>query len=223
MNRGLPTNGMRRNDDAKSTNAGTKNSKLKVEHNFMQTRIGILLLLTMLGCSKKQAPEQKPNVLTLKEMSDLATVEYTVTKIIKARDNNTWFKIGDRKILMSCEANIKAGVDMRAINENSFKKNGKTIEVVLPQPKVISFSIPPEGIKTEYEEVGIFREKFKSQERDALATQAEQQIRSSIDSLGILNQAKANTSLFVTNFLKNLGYENISITYNGSGPFNNMQ
>jgi hypothetical protein len=150
-------------------------------------------------------------------------VEYTVTKVIKASDNKTWFKLGDRKILMSCEAHIKAGIDMSAINKNSFKITDKNIEVTLPQPKIISFSMPAESIKTEYEEVGVFRDKFKTQDRDALAAQAEKQIRNSVDSLGILNQAKVNTSMFVTNFLKKLGYENISINYNGSLPLNPLQ
>ena len=178
----------------------------------------VILICIVLGCAKKKAPE--PNILTLKEMSDLATVEYTVTKIIKASDNKTWFKMGDRKILMSCEAHIKAGIDMSAIDKNSFKVSGKSIEVSLPAPKVISISIPPEGIKTEYEDVGILRDKFKTQDRDALAAQAENQIKNSIEALGILTQAKANSAVFVTNFLKKLGYENISINYNGRQPVN---
>src|SRR4051812_9506601 len=171
----------------------------------------LILLLFLLSCGKKDSDEQKPGILTLRAMNDLATVEYTVTKVIKASDNKTWFKVGDRKILMSCEAHIKAGIDMSAINKNSFKITGKNIEVTLPQPKIISFSMPAESIKTEYKEVGVFRDKFKTQDRDALAAQAEQQIRKSVDSLGILSQAKVNTSQFVTNFLKRLGYENISI------------
>lgn len=180
-----------------------------------------LLLISLLSCGKKK--EQKPTVFSLQSMSDLATVEYTVTKIIKASDNKTWFKIGERKILMSCEAHIKAGIDMSAINEHSFKINEKTVEVSLPPPKIISFSIPPEGIKTAYEETGVFRDKFKASDRDALAAQAEKQIRNSVESLGILQQAKVNTSLFVTNFLKRLGYENISINYNGQQYPNSMR
>lgn len=70
----------------------------------------LLILLIASGCSKNQ--QQKEILFSLREMSDLATVEYTITKIIKANDNKTWFKIGERKILMSCEAHIKAGVDM---------------------------------------------------------------------------------------------------------------
>ena len=153
-------------------------------------------------------------------MTDLATVEYTVTKVIKANDNKTWFKIGDRKILMSCEAHIKAGIDMSAINKNSFKIAGKNIEVTLPPPKIISINLPPEGIKTEYEEVSPFRDKFASADRDALAVEAEQQIRASVNAMGILEQAKINTSTFIKNFLEGLGYKNISIKFNGSKSLN---
>lgn len=180
-----------------------------------------LIFTFLIGCGKKD--EQKPNIFTLRQMSDLATVEYTVTKVIKASDNKTWFKIGERKILMSCEAHIKAGIDMSAINEHSFTINEKNITLTLPPPKIISFSIPPEGIKIVYEETGVFRDKFKAADRDALAVQAEKQIRNSIESLGILQQAKVNTSLFVTNFLKRLGYENISINFNGNQRANQMQ
>lgn len=180
----------------------------------MQKPIVILLLL-LLACGRKDKTDEKPGILTLREMSDLATVEYTVTKVIKASDNKTWFKMGDRKILMSCEAHIKAGIDMSAIHKNNFTVTGKNIEVTLPQPKIISISLPADAIKTEYEDVGVFRDQFNSRDRDALATQAEQQIRNSVDSLGILNQAKVNTSVFVTNFLKRLGYENITINYTG--------
>lgn len=174
-----------------------------------------IIILLLLGCGKKDKAEEKPGILTLREMSDLATVEYTVTKVIKTTDNQTWFKLGTRKILMSCEAHIKAGIDLSALNNSSFKINNKNIEVTLPDPKIISVSLPAESIKTEYEEIGAFRDKFTALERDKLATQAEQQIRQSIDSLGILTQAKINTSMFVTNFLKRLGFENISINYNG--------
>ena len=181
-----------------------------------------IVVLFLLSCGKNKEG-QKPTILSLKEMSDLATVEYTVTKIIKASDNKTWFKMGDRKILMSCEAHIKAGIDMSAINESSFKIDGKNIEVTLPAPKIISFSIPPESIKTEYEDIGILRDNFKSGDRNALVVQAQKQIQNSLNELGILDQAKANTALFVTNFLKKLGYENIRVNYNGRQPVNQLQ
>ena len=174
----------------------------------------LLILLIAGGCSKTR-DAKKEILFSLREMSDLATVEYTVTKIIKANDNKTWFKIGERKILMSCEAHIKAGVDMAGITKENFTINDKDITLQLPPPKVVSLSIPAETIKVEFEDISLFRDPFKTAERDQLAAQAETQIRNSIDSLGILQQAKINTSLFVNNLLVRLGYQNITITYSG--------
>jgi hypothetical protein len=181
-----------------------------------------ILFFTLLACSNKK-PEQKPTVLDLKEMSDLATVEYTVTKIIKAEDNKTWFKIGDRRILMSCEANIKAGVDLASISKVNVTENGKDIQLRLPAPKIISISLPADKIQVQYQENSGLRDPFSAKERDALATQAEAQIRSNVLSLGIMEQAKANTSLFVHNFLKQLGYENITIRYDDGNPLKQFE
>jgi hypothetical protein len=185
----------------------------------MQVRY-LLLSLVFFSCGKKN---QELTVLSLKEMSEVATVEYTVTKIIKANDNKTWYKIGDRKILMSCEATIKAGVDLSGINKNSFVIDGKNIQLTLPPPKIISLSIPPDKIKVEYQDIGPLREPFKTGERDKLAAQAEAQIKRSITSLGILEQAKANTSLLVNNLLKQMGYQDISISYSGSQKAKEMK
>ena len=180
----------------------------------------LFILLLAQGCNKKQ-DAQKEILFSLREMSDLATVEYTVTKIIKANDNKTWFKIGERKILMSCEAHIKAGVDMAGITKKNFAIDGRNISLQLPLPKVVSLSIPAETIKVEFEDISLFRDPFKTAERDQLAAQAETQIRNSIDSLGILQQAKINTSLFVNNLLVRLGYQNITIAYSGDQQLKN--
>lgn len=179
----------------------------------MKTFLPITILLILAACKE---PEVKPDVLALKEMGDLATVEYTITKIIKANDNKTWYKVGERKILMSTEAVIKAGIDMESITKKNFTVDGKDIQVNLPEPKIISMSMPAERIKLEYEDVTLMRQPFKSAERDELLRQGEKQIREGLDSLGILEQARINTNLFVTNFLKRLGYRDVIVTYGGN-------
>ena len=79
---------------------------------FGQYLTGLLLLL-LAGCSSSLPREEK--VLAIKEMGALATTEYTITKIVKASDNQTWYKVGDRKILLSVEANIKAMIILTCI------------------------------------------------------------------------------------------------------------
>src|SRR5437868_12940314 len=84
-----------------------------------------------IGCNSKKIKQQKEQVLQLREMNDLTTVEYIVTKVIRANDNS-WFKIGSRKILMSCQASLRAGIDLSKISEKNVIIHGKTIELELP-------------------------------------------------------------------------------------------
>ena len=152
-------------------------------------------------------------ILALQKMSDLATAEYVVTKIIKANDDKTWYKAGDRKILMSCKASLLAGIDLAKITEKDIAIDGDNISLTLPHATLIYIDIKPEDVKTVYEDVSIFRTNFSSQEKDALATQAEKQIRESVDSLGILVTAETNATIFINNFLRKEGFKNINIHF----------
>ena len=167
------------------------------------------------ACSPVKAPKQQ-EVLALREMNELVTVEYVVNKIIKASDDKTWYKVGDRKILMTCEATLKAGIDFSKIDENNIVIDGKNITLTLPPASLFSISIKPEDIKVAYEEVGAFRTGFSSAERDQLAAQAQEQIKSSADSLGVLHTAEANASLFVSNLLRNMGYEKVIVSFSNN-------
>ena len=164
------------------------------------------------ACGNKKIPREQ-EILALKEMNELVTVEYVVSKIIRANDDQTWYKIGDRKILMTCEATLKAGIDFSKITADNITLNDKEIKLILPKARLFSLNIKPEDIKVAYQEIGAFRSEFTSQERNMLAAQAQEQIQASVDSLGILHTAEANASLFVSNFLRNLGYEKVSIAF----------
>ncbi len=187
----------------------------------MMRALTLLLLVSLLFSCKR---ENKVNeVFALREMSELATVEYLVTRIIRASDDQTWYKVGDRKILMSCEAYVKAGIDMEAIKEENISIEGKSISMVLPKAHLISINIRPENIKVEYQETGIFRDEFSSAERDQLMAQGEAQIRKSVDSLGVIQTAETNASIFVSNYLKQLGYERIHIRFSNTSSLPKLQ
>ena len=176
----------------------------------------LLFLLLSLSCTHKKNTPQSPDVLAIKELSELATAEYVVTKIIKANDDKTWFKLGDRKILISCQATITAGIDLSKISEKDIIAEDKSVDLVLPHAKVISLNIRPEDLKIEYEDVSVFRSAYTSAERDALAAQGEKAIMQSINSLGILQTAEINAGLVLTNFLRSFGYEKINIHFNAT-------
>jgi len=156
-------------------------------------------------------------ILSLKEINQLVTAEYVVNKIIKASDDKTWYKIGDRKILITCEASLKAGIDFSTIHANQIDIRNKRISITLPHATLFSLNIKPEDIKVAYEETGIFRSSFSTQERDMLTVQAEKQIQQSADSLGILKTAETNARLFITQFLRNVGYDDVEVRFEYAG------
>lgn len=175
--------------------------------------ISLWLAILVCSCGGKNLPSPAETVATLQELQELATVEYTITKVVKANDNKTWYKFGDRKILLTSEATVKAGIDFSALTEKNIAVDGKKISILLPPAKILSVNLPPENIKVAFQDVDMFRSQFSSGERDGLLVQAEQQIRNSGNELGILQQAKTNTQLFLSNFLMQLGFEEVILSF----------
>jgi len=180
---------------------------------FFFAIIILCLSISAIRCSSKKEPSKMQEVLGLQNLSELATSEYVVTKIIKANDNNTWYKFGDRKILMTCKASLVAGIDLSKLTENDIHIDAENISITLPHAQLIYINIKPEDIKTAYQDVSLFRDNFSSQEKNQLAAQAEKQIKESAYSLGIFVTAETNATLFINNFLQKEGFKNIQINF----------
>ena len=199
-------------NDEKTTGCVVVNCSMRF---YLFVTVCFFSLLTM-NCKSKQELSKLQQVLGLQKMSDLATAEYVVTKIIKASDNKTWYKVGDRRILMSCKASLVAGIDLSKLTEKDIKIDEENINITLPRAKLIYISIKPEDIKTVFQDISIFRTNFSSQERDELASQAEKQIKESADSLGLFVTAETNAALFINNFLQKEGFKNININFSSA-------
>jgi hypothetical protein len=77
--------------------------------------------------------------------------------------------------------------------------------------------IRPEDIKTEFQEVGMFRSEFTAEERNRLMQQAEARIREQVLETGILRTAEANASLVLGNLLQRMGYKTVDIGFGPAG------
>lgn len=175
----------------------------------------ITLILFLTSCKRKEKEPNLPStILAIQQTGRLATAEYTLTKIIRASDDQTWYKVGDRKILMSCEAHLKAGIDLQQINKDNFiVEDDSTIAVTLPHAQLFSVDIPPGKIQVAYQEVGLLRDPFSAAEREQLLAQAERQIKGLAASLGILKTAETNAVTYMQHLLQQVGYKYVSITF----------
>ena len=148
---------------------------------------------------------------TLKDLAELATVEYSVTKIVSYKDV-AWY--GDRKILFEAAATVKAGIDMNELTDQDIKLDGdSTVTVSLPQPKILLFNMKPENMREIFNESGILRSDFSNQEKDGLLSQGEKDIRAKVASMDILQRAARNARILVESWLKKMGFETARVVF----------
>ena len=174
----------------------------------------LLIVLLLAGCRcNKSDKKLSEAILRVREGGRLVTAEYVLSKIIRASDDQTWYKIGKRKILMSCEAHLKAGIDLERINKNDFIVTDSVLTVSVPPAQLFSLSLPPEKIQVRYQEIDLLRDPFTAKEREQLLVQAEVQIKQLADSLGILETAQKNAALYLEKMLQQAGYEKVQILF----------
>jgi len=173
--------------------------------------------LALQGCGSHEAVEEtvQREVEAITAMKQLSLVEYRVSKIVKADDEGAWYKIGDRKILLSCTAYLKAGVNLATFSQDDVNIDwtGKRVTVTIPHATLLSLDMPPSEIRLEYDHVTMLRHSFSAEERNALLRQGEKQIRDSVPSLGILEKADENARRFFESVFLKMGFETVEVSF----------
>lgn len=179
-----------------------------------------VIVLFCASCSKQVEElslEQKlsEKLSQMSDVAELGSVEYTVTKVVKAADDKSWYKVGDRKILFDCTAYLKAGIDMSKFDATKIQVNEekKSVVVTLPKAELLAFNMPPEKAKLVYENVSTFRSNFSAADRNHLLQLGEKNIRDDVPNLGILKDAEKNASDFFKALLGQLGFEIITVKF----------
>jgi hypothetical protein len=190
-----------------------KNAGFNCVLQIMNKNIFCLVILMLAAACAEKKREPRPAVFDLQQIGKLATAEYWITRVVKADDNQTWYKIGNRKILITCSASIKAGIDFSQLQPQHVDQQQHKIYVKLPPPQLISLNIPPESIQVVYSDVGVFRDPFTTGEMNTIMRTAESQIRKQIESLDINTTARTNATAFLTRFLRNAGFTEIYVTF----------
>jgi hypothetical protein len=173
------------------------------------------ILILMTASCNKSLPEVNPvdKVIKIKDLNQLGTVEYKVSKIISGTDDLTWYKLGNRKILFSCEAVIKAGIDFSKLRKQDISIDNKFVSLKLPKAEVIYMKIDHNKIKEEYKETGFFRSDFTNKEKDDLLILGEQSINKAIPDMGILASAESNAKMFLNSYLKASGFKDVTVEF----------
>lgn len=176
----------------------------------------LCILFLIQGCSGgRERAALRREIDAVSGMKQIGLVEYRVRKIIKADDPGEWYKIGDRKILLSCTAYLKAGVDLSSFSADdiSIDRLARKVTVTLPHATLLSLDIPSSEIRQEYDQVTLLRSSFSVQERNELLRQGEKQIRASVPSMGILEKAEDNARKFFESLFFKMDFTTVEVVF----------
>jgi hypothetical protein len=172
------------------------------------------LLPALQSCNQPRKQENPlDQVIKIKDLNQLGTVEYKVSKIISGTDDLTWYKVGNRKILFSCEAIVKAGIDFSKLKKEDIQISDKTVSLKMPKAEIIYVKIDHNNIKEEFKETGFFRDEFTNSEKEALLRLGEESINKALPDMGILKEAEKNATLFINSFLRSAGFTDVTIDF----------
>ena len=175
-----------------------------------------LTTLLLPGCGDKVDPEEKVAKLFNQKKVDL--VDYKVRKVLTYEDktNILLLKFGSKKLLLSCVADVKAGLDFDAFNPETditVDKKAGSVSIVLPAPSITSFVVDVNNVNEEYNVTTGARKGFKDEEKNAIVKQGSAEIENAIPELGILDDARANAVKRFTSMVEQLGFSDVNITF----------
>lgn len=170
-----------------------------------------LLILPLLATSCSGITRDR--VLEAVSTTELETVEYTVKKIVK-NDDSQWYTIGDRKLIFSVTAYLKAGVDLTALTPEDIEINDHFVKIKLPHAKLLSFNMPIEEAVVEYRQTDLLRFEYSAQERNSILAQGEASIRNDAGIMdNLIRDAENNATSILKTMLSSLGFDDIRIVF----------
>lgn len=187
-----------------------------------------------LSCTEKAKPGDTPAavdtiptlITQVKKCSRLYTAEYKIHKIITHNDEvrakgkilnheyDVALPVGERKVAIPVDATIKAYIDFSDFSERNIKRNGRKMEILLPDPHVqLTASRINHGEIRKY--VAMMRQNFSDAELANYEQQGRKAIINDIPRLDITDMAKESATKIIVPFFVGMGFneEDITVTF----------
>lgn len=185
--------------------------KITIMETMKAIRIAMLLAVVMMltGCGHKAVEDIRYKV----KKAELGTVQYTVRQIIRNSDE-TWQLFGDKKVLFTVKATLKAGIDLQKVTDDDIEVNGSSIVLHLPKAEITAINIEPKDIQVAYSKVSILRSDYTQAQCDEILQAGELSIRTD-QALrqSIVAEAEQNARDFFELLLRSNGFEDIKIFF----------
>lgn len=148
----------------------------------------------------------------IQRLQRLESVTYTMDKVVEGERTSDIlpdFLVGD-KLLLSVHGQAIAGVDLGQLKSSDVTVNGKSVRVRLPAAEIFVSALDSGKTRVFSRSTGLFVAADPDLESEVRA-KAEQELRNSALSAGILDTAHKNAASTLTTLLLNLGFEQVEV------------
>lgn len=175
--------------------------------------VAVLLLAAVLLFVRPDGarPDSSAVVAQIQQLNQLATVRYTVQKVVGIREPKS--PVGEESILLVLQARVEAGVDLAHLGPDQVEVSGDSVLVRLPPAQILSVSID-EGETKVWDRTKTWWTPWvpysKELEGRARRKGLEEAKGAALD-MGILKHAQQNAESSILGLLKLAGIENVRI------------
>lgn len=176
--------------------------------------------------SKERVDSVRLLVYDIQKCSKLHTSEYHIRKIITHKDNlhakgkiygrtiNIAIPAGDRNIAIPIDATVKGFIDFSLFGPENIIRNGRQIEIILPDP-VVEMSSTKVDRNSVSEHVSFLRKNFSDKEIAHYEQEGRKEILKTIPLLDITSRARLCATRLLVPMLTKMGYDekDIVITF----------
>jgi hypothetical protein len=153
-------------------------------------------------------------VESIRDLANLTTVEMVEYTVVEKGTDQGWLKWarGDSLRLMAV-ASIGAGVDLASIDKSSFRlADDGSLAVTVPKAELQYVDVDEDATQILDRQTGLFTKGQPELESEARRVADTVLKQSALDS-GILTEAEDNAVRVISNFLKGLGYSEVTVVF----------
>lgn len=181
---------------------------------FILTTLLLTILLVSNYYSKNRTAEYDSTAVLNRvvPIQELALVKYNYAGVISYKDFLKVLKINvpltEKSFLLKYDGYIKAGVDF---DDMKVEVTNKDVHVSLPRAKILDTMIDEKSIKVYNESMNAFNPLTIADYNKAIMKEKDNMVRNAL-SQGILKDATKQAEIVLTTILKDMDFENITIT-----------
>ena len=174
--------------------------------------VGLFAAIWFSQRERVRQPDAPAVVTQIRQLNQLATVRYTVQKVVGLREQS--YPVGEESILLVVQASVEAGVDLAGLTEKDIEvQSDGSVRLRLPPARVLNVTLDEKQTQV-WDRRKTWWTPWVPYSKD-LETRARQQgIESSKQAaleMGILRQAEANAESAIRALLNLAGIRQVQI------------